>query len=256
MPISKTTKTPRTPTCSKFAIDAGVVMTKLTDVGYYLGHGDIATKVAFVAGGRMGDRLVAHDAINEAQPEEVRLTLVGEISHDGAWLSAEGAYRPASKLNPGDKITNAKAKFELLPASNPKLSLFRQDWDKYVSNIRSIHKAALKDKGHRSERKEPVQSTPSRLTIRHALLIERMETDDMTESSREEDDLCKLDKAKMMQISFEGWPVSDAWREELDAVKGTHDVNLLPAYDIDHTMILPKDYECCLLGATVKFISP
>ncbi|KAF8516061.1 hypothetical protein JB92DRAFT_2829452 [Gautieria morchelliformis] len=70
--------------------------------------------------------------------------------------------------------------------------------------------------------------------------------------SYEGDDLSELDKVKMKQISFDGWPVSLAWREELDAMKHTHDINLLPAYDLDHTMIVPKDYERCLLGAAVE----
>ncbi|KAF8524953.1 hypothetical protein JB92DRAFT_2826889 [Gautieria morchelliformis] len=56
----------------------------------------------------------------------------------------------------------------------------------------------------------------------------------------------------MKQISFEGWPVTQAWHNELDAVKETQDINLLPVYDLDHTMIWPKDYKWCLLGATVE----
>ncbi|KAF8526378.1 hypothetical protein JB92DRAFT_2826580 [Gautieria morchelliformis] len=210
---------PRTPPQAKFPCDAAAIMRKLTDLGYYLGHGDIAMKVAFIAGGRMGDRLVAHDDVNDSQPEEVRLSLVGEVSRDGAWLTPEGAYRPALKLNPGEKITGAKARI-----------------GKYLTNIRSIHEAALKDCAHRTERKEPVQNA-GRLTVRHPLVIRRRE---------------RMLAALMMQISFGGWPVSHAWRKELDAVKATHDVNPLPAYNIDHSMIAPKDYERCLLGAAVE----
>ncbi|KAF8520056.1 hypothetical protein JB92DRAFT_3111911 [Gautieria morchelliformis] len=242
---------PRTPPQAKLACDAAAIMRKLTDLGYYLGHGDIATKVAFIAGGHMGDRLVAHDDVNDSQLEEVGLSLVGEVSHDGAWPTPEGAYCPASKLNPGEKITSVKARFELVTPSDPKLALFKQDWEKYLTNIHSIHEAALKDCTHRTECKEPVQNAGC-LIVRHPLVIEQTANDDMTESSNEGEDLSEGEKALMMQISFNGWPVSHAWRKELDAVKATHDVNPLPAYDIDHNMIAPKDYERCLLGAAVE----
>ncbi|KAF8512170.1 hypothetical protein JB92DRAFT_336164 [Gautieria morchelliformis] len=65
-------------------------------------------------------------------------------------------------------------------------------------------------------------------------------------------DLSKQDRAKIKQLSFDGWPVRQAWCDELDAVKETHDVNPLPAYDLDHSIIVPKDYERCLLGAIVE----
>ncbi|KAF8478324.1 hypothetical protein JB92DRAFT_2837996 [Gautieria morchelliformis] len=251
-PTSQRASSPCSPTRPKFAFDAAAIMTKLTDLGYYLGQGDIATKVTFVPGGRLGDRLVAHSDINVTQPEEVRLSLVGEISRDGAWLSPEGAYRPASKFNPSEKITSAKARFEVVAPGDPKLAPFALDSQKYMTNIRAIHEAALKDKAHRSDRRDPVQNAPSRLIVRYPLVTERSENDEITDSSDEGEDLSELDKAKMKQISFDGWPVSLAWREELDAVKSTHDVNPLPAYDLDHKMIAPKDYERCLVGAAVE----
>jgi hypothetical protein len=40
--------------------------------------------------------------------------------------------------------------------------------------------------------------------------------------------------------------------EKLDAVKDTHNINPLPAYDLSHSMITPKDYEQCLLGTIVE----
>ncbi|KAF8510320.1 hypothetical protein JB92DRAFT_3119098 [Gautieria morchelliformis] len=135
---SQSTETPHTPTRAMLVIDAGAIMTKLTDLGYCLDYSDLATKVAFVAGGWMGDRLVAHDAINEAQPEE--------------------------------------------------------DWEKYMTNIQSIHEVALKDKGHRSDRKEPIHNAPSHLIVRHPLLIVETEADEMTDSSNEDEYLSKQDK--------------------------------------------------------------
>ncbi|KAF8506470.1 hypothetical protein JB92DRAFT_2832882 [Gautieria morchelliformis] len=168
--------------------------------------------------------------INDPQPEEVQLTLVGEVSHDGTWLLAEGAYRPGLKLNPGNNITGAKAKFELIAQSDPKLTVFRHDWEMYMANIRAIHEAALKDKGQHSNCWDPVQNRPIRLTIRHPLIIERTE-------SNNGDDLTEQDNVRQL------------WCDELDEVKATHDINPLPAYDVDYSMIAPKDYEQCLLGA-------
>jgi hypothetical protein len=144
-------------------------MDKLTSMGHYLGTNDISTKVAFVPGGCTGDRLIAKAQINDAQPDEVRLSLVGEISHDGAWLSPEGTYRPGSMF--GDKVTGTKAKFDLISPTSPELRCFAKDWEKSLSNIRAIHEVALKDKGQRPDRKDPTQKEPSKLTLRHALVI-------------------------------------------------------------------------------------
>ncbi|KAF8483183.1 hypothetical protein JB92DRAFT_3132075 [Gautieria morchelliformis] len=248
----ESTATPRTPTRPKFAFDAATIMRKLTELGYYLGNDDMPTQVAFVPGGRAGDQLVSHNAVNEPQPEEVQLTLVGEVSRDGAWLSAEGAYRPASKLNPGDNVTGAKARFELVAPLDPNLALFRDDWDTYLSNIHAIHDAVLKDKAHHSERKDLVQKRPSRLIMRHPLVIERTAADNTTDSLIDGYDLSEQDRAKIKQLSFDGWPIRQAWGDELDAVKETHDINPLPAYDLDHSTIAPKDYERCLLGAIAE----
>ncbi|KAF8532491.1 hypothetical protein JB92DRAFT_3103552 [Gautieria morchelliformis] len=167
----QTTDTPRTPTHSNRRINPATVMKKLTDLGNYLSNPDIAMKVAFIAGRCAADRLVPHDAVNDPQPEEVQLTLLGEVSHDGAWLSAEGAYHPGLKLNPGDNITGGKAKFKLIAPSDPKLTVFRHDLEMYIANTCAIHKAALKGKVQCSNCRDPVQNGPIHLTIRHPLII-------------------------------------------------------------------------------------
>jgi hypothetical protein len=158
-----------TPKHTPIRMDVDAVMDKLTTMGHYLGTNDISTKVAFVPGGHTGDRLVAKAQVNDAQPDEVRLSLVGEISRNGAWLSPEGTYRPGSMF--GDKVTGSKAKFDLISPTDPELRRFAKDWEKGLSNIRAIHEAALKDKGQRPDRKDPTQKEPSKLTLRHALVI-------------------------------------------------------------------------------------
>jgi hypothetical protein len=55
-----------------------------------------------------------------------------------------------------------------------------------------------------------------------------------------------------VQLSFDGWPFRQPWDEKLDVVKDTHNINPLPAYDLNHSTITPKDYEQCLLGTIVE----
>jgi hypothetical protein len=57
---------------------------------------------------------------------------------------------------------------------------------------------------------------------------------------------------KLIEMSFEGWPARQAWRDELEKVKDTHDMNPIPAYDINHQLITSKHYERALIGAMVE----
>lgn len=53
-------------------------------------------------------------------------------------------------------------------------------------------------------------------------------------------------------LRLENIPVSgDIAVAELAAMKATHVFNILPAYDVDGDLIMPKDYESRLKGAVV-----
>ncbi|KAF8473106.1 hypothetical protein JB92DRAFT_3053445 [Gautieria morchelliformis] len=63
----------------------------------------------------------------------------------------------------------------------------------------------------------------------HCLVIERTAADHTTDGSNDGYDLSEHARCvRHVKLSFDGWPVRQAWRDELDAVKETHDVNLLP----------------------------
>lgn len=60
------------------------------------------------------------------------------------------------------------------------------------------------------------------------------------------------------EFSFEGYPVSGLWRDQLDAVKKTHDIVPLPAYGSpeDSDPIKPSQYHARLAGAVVLLSMP
>lgn len=53
-------------------------------------------------------------------------------------------------------------------------------------------------------------------------------------------------------FALENWPVTGAWRAELDAVKDTHMISPLPAYGLDLEPIKPREYTRRLIGAIVE----
>ncbi|KAF8526089.1 hypothetical protein JB92DRAFT_2873291, partial [Gautieria morchelliformis] len=64
----------------------------------------------------------------------------------------------------------------------------------------------------------------------HCRVIERMAADDTTDGSNDGYGLSEHARCvrHIKRHSVDGWPVRQPWRDELDAVKETHDVNPLP----------------------------
>lgn len=160
---------PSTPKQRSSSIDSKEVMGRLLDLGYYLGSDDVVDKVAFLPAGRTEHRLVTKAGLNDDNPTEVQLSVVAEIKRDTSWLSAEGNYRPSSLYN--DTIKDAKAKIELISPTIPELALFANDWEKCTTNLRTIHDNLIKTCGLRPERREPFAMNPTRIVMRHRLVI-------------------------------------------------------------------------------------
>jgi hypothetical protein len=78
---------------------------------------------------------------------------------------------------------------------------------------------------------------------------EEDEDEDEEQDEEEEDDEEEVDP----RFLIENWPVQNpATQVHLDAIKGTHIVNPIPAYDVEGRLILPTEYEHKLRGAIVR----
>jgi hypothetical protein len=138
------TKTPSTPTTHKLQkahqFDANAILNKLTTLGYYLGSPDIPAQVEWLAGGRSGDQLVKKQSSSAAEcPEEVILTLVGQISMDDFWLLPLGGWTPGNMFK--EPITKARARCRLIqPKDEANLQKFHNDWPTYLKNLESFQK--------------------------------------------------------------------------------------------------------------------
>ncbi|KAF8528242.1 hypothetical protein JB92DRAFT_3093082 [Gautieria morchelliformis] len=64
-------------------------------------------------------------------------------------------------------------------------------------------------------------------------------------------ELTNYETVPMMDM-ISGNRTRQAGHDELDVMKETQNINLLPVYDLDHSIIAPKDYKRCLLGAIVE----
>ncbi|KAF8526692.1 hypothetical protein JB92DRAFT_2826455 [Gautieria morchelliformis] len=53
-------------------------------------------------------------------------------------------------------------------------------------------------------------------------------------------------------FSFATWPVTDATRDAMNAVKQTHDISPLPTFEVNGDPIVPSQYNRLLKGAIVE----
>ncbi|KAG2055974.1 hypothetical protein BDR06DRAFT_970434 [Suillus hirtellus] len=75
--------------------------------------------------------------------------------------------------------------------------------------------------------------------------------DKYDDTASDEDDDCSTDSLSS-DFDIATWPVADQCKGHLQDLRSTHNVCPLPAYDTDHSLIPPLEYESKLKGALVE----
>ncbi|KAF8496949.1 hypothetical protein JB92DRAFT_3125901 [Gautieria morchelliformis] len=91
------------------------------------------------------------------------------------------------------------------------------------------------------------------VTFTHYLFDEKfVDSPDSREGSSEVNATRSTDDNDQDPFSFATWPVTDAARDAMNAVKHTHDFSPLPAFNVNEDPIVPSQYDRLLKGAIVE----
>ncbi|EKM53753.1 uncharacterized protein PHACADRAFT_98432 [Phanerochaete carnosa HHB-10118-sp] len=184
-------------------------------------------------------------------PEEAILSMVGTVSNNDYYLTADTGFRGNSEFQTTFAKVKASGTVEV-----PIEHLFAVDFPIVLKNIASIC-GAMVTPGFKNKKGICVGLGGSRVKIRHALFEPKAATDG-DEADAAEDDQAGLDDIDAQKkntakiLTLENWPVkSKAAAEQLEEMKGCYHAVLIPAYDMHGELIHSSFYRHRLEGALV-----
>ncbi|KAJ6497955.1 hypothetical protein C8R47DRAFT_1068866 [Mycena vitilis] len=211
--------------------DVKVHRTELLASPHYLARPGFTTSVAWREE-KGGHALYSYDGkpINPDLPSAPYgyITNVGHILPNKFFVGATGAWSPKY----GASITTAKASFLLgCPDNIPEMA---KDWEAATAAAKTIQSSV----GTGGTPANWLATENDKTIFRFTRKIFEKKGGDIRS-----------------EIKTADWPVAPEYHEHLLAVADTHDVVLLPVYDIDETLVPQPDIERKLRGAFVEVTS-
>ncbi|KAG2045159.1 hypothetical protein BDR03DRAFT_976993 [Suillus americanus] len=227
---SMTSPLPETPPSSpvrlKPAVTAASVLDKMQndEGGFYAATPKLAYRAEYFAGGQKGNILIVKGR-NLDEDAEFIIHGVFEISCNNFYFTPDANFNPT---NPFSTILNNIRAFE-------KLVPREQDYE----TVSIIHDSL----GHRS------------IKLTHSLF--KAKADDLEANANDEGDgdgegSTTTAESLSSKYDMASWPVSDRCKGHLHELVSSHNIQPLPAYDENHKLILPSQYESKLKGALVE----
>lgn len=208
--------------------------------------------------------LAVAGAVPSPSTEPAALTILGQISFEDFWADATAGYRGPTRF------TGAKASVKLTSPSNPRFQLV---WKTAIKNIDKVSAViAVPGQNHNGfAAKMNYKFSHRPFSVRSSLCLfpcscsHRVCGQVKEKYDADESDMGMFLSILLMLVlihyyfdlvedtfKLENIPAtSPTAAAELKAIKNTHIYNPLPAYHIDGTIILPKNYRAKLQGATV-----
>ncbi|KAF8424997.1 hypothetical protein L210DRAFT_962336 [Boletus edulis BED1] len=219
-------------------------------LGIYIGKPGLPANSLFFLGGPNGNIL-----ISALSHDELILRGVFQINRSDCFLSPDGAFQPTNQFE--SKFEDVKLSCKLTVPHHDDFKFLSQDSDVICKNIKGFE--ALIQKGKDDTSISSMQATGGwvRIKMVHPLFLKHKESEGNTPSDSAEisDETNDADLSVELgdDFSIKNWPVSTRCQPLLDKLvsAGTHSINPLPVYDIDHTPVPPRKYKDKLPGAIV-----
>lgn len=186
---------------------------------------------------------LSHDQTDTPPPKGAELSAIVRIDQDNFWLTSDGGYVGPTAIC--KEILEVKPSCSL---SNPAVEPASSDFATVLQMLRVLTEECVTP-GYSSGKSffSTEKNKPPRFKVRHRL-FERIDSalpgdNESVESPSSTDD----------PFSYKLWPLTkERHRAELLALKPSHRLCPVPAYDLANDLLIPSTYRRCLQGAIVE----
>ncbi|KAH7903004.1 hypothetical protein BJ138DRAFT_1120845 [Hygrophoropsis aurantiaca] len=252
-PTSSSTSSPRTPASatqpSRSMSDALHDKLRTSVDSIYAAMPSLANRAEFFHGGLTGDVLVKKGT---GQEELVLSGLYG-ISRNDFYFTPDGGFNPANVFK--GKFHDTKLSCHLIAVYHQR-DIFRfakDDFAAIIDNLRSFEKMIPKNRGDETISATGTITGIESIKLTHSLFQKKPAADGDSSSTVENNSSLEDTPVNLgADFKMSSWPVDDRCQSDLELLIPTHDIQPLPAWDTQNTLIPPKDYGAKLRGATVE----
>ena len=222
---------------------------------HYAADTDIATHCEFIFNKDLkGDILVAKGS--HAPLSEFLLSGIFHVDARNFFLTSDAKWNPNNPL--GTRLDQAKATCNLLPVDrNPEFTFSAQHFPNIIGNLRAIENLANQRRSR--DIASIIGNDSCSIKIIHKLFVVSFFDDSLNsltkkkfkkkEKNDDPDDNINL---QIGDYTIDNWPINPSNIDYLDAIKSSHEVRPIPAYDVKGNLITPTEYEEKIAGATAR----
>ncbi|KAG2091238.1 hypothetical protein BD769DRAFT_1679436 [Suillus cothurnatus] len=222
---------------------------KTSPGGFYAGTPRLAYCAEYFTGGRDGNVLITKGL---GYDEELIICGVFEISRNNFFFTPDGDFNPANVFH--GRLADLKLSCQLTAGCSKAFDFSSKDFPAVVNNLSAFKNLVQKQRYY--ETVSVIQDAIGRgrsIKLTHYLFEANDEAQGGT-SDKDDNGSTAVTHPDSLSSEFDigTWPVADRCKGHLQDVASKHNICPLPAYDQNHVLIPPLQYEAKLKGALVE----
>ncbi|KAG2124066.1 hypothetical protein BD769DRAFT_1388879 [Suillus cothurnatus] len=222
---------------------------KTSPGGFYAGTPRLAYRAEYFTGGRDGNILITKGLDHD---EEFIIRGVFEISRKNFFFTPDGDFNPANVFH--GRLADLKLSCRLTAGRSKAFKFSSRDFPTVVNNLSAFENLVPKERYY--ETISVIQDAIGHgrsIKLTHNLF----EANDEAQGGTSDEDgngSTAITHPDSLGSEFDivTWPVADRCKGHLQDVASKHNICPLPAYDQNHVLIPPLQYEAKLKGALVE----
>ncbi|KAG0695959.1 hypothetical protein DFH29DRAFT_1004996 [Suillus ampliporus] len=247
-PSSSTTTTAHPQT------SAASVLVKLNtaDNGFYAATPKLAYRAEYFAGGQNGNILIVKGRNSD---EEFIVHGVYEISQNDFYLMPDTNFNPTNVFQ--GHFADVQLNCRLMAGCSEAFKFSSEDFSAILDNIQVFEKLIPRERDY--ETLSMIHNSLGHRSIKltHSLFEAKADDEEHEKNINDEidgDSNGSTSTADSLNSDFNmsSWPVADRCKDHLHELISTHNIQPLPAYDENHNLIPPIQYESKLKGVLVE----
>ncbi|KAG1883850.1 hypothetical protein F4604DRAFT_1920366 [Suillus subluteus] len=215
--------------------------------GSYAATPKLIRHVEYFIGGQDGNILVTKRG--GLQPAEFIIRGVFEISRNDFNFTPDGNFNPSNVFH--GRFADIKLSCQLTAGRNDAFRFSSEDFPDVLDNL--THFEGLIPRAREYEKFSVVHNSLGQRSIKLTHSLFEANKGDRQDTANP---VCGNDNYSTNGLSSDfditSWPVADQCKSHLQGLVSTYIICPLPAYDLDHNLILPSEYESKLKGALIE----
>ncbi|KAG1907217.1 uncharacterized protein F5891DRAFT_1181513 [Suillus fuscotomentosus] len=214
--------------------------------GFYAATPRLIRHVEYFIGGQDGNILVSKGG--GLQPTEFIIRGVFEISRNDFNFTPDGNFNPSNVFH--GRFADVKLSCQLTAARNDSFRFSSEDFPDILDNL--AHFEGLIPRPEEYDKLSVIHNSLGQRSIKLTHGLFEANNDQQDTAGEVYGDENYWHDGLNPEFDIATWPVADRCKGHLESLVSTHSICPLPAYDSDHNLILPSQYESKLKGALVE----